>query len=328
MIKRRDIASRLAVALLGASIIAKAQTTQRLPVVGTLLPYGNASGRNIAFVVQGMNELGYVEGKDFRFEHRFAAGNPDAFPAFAAELVKIKVDVIYAVGPAAAKAAWDATRVLPIVAIDLETDPVQTGWVHSLARPGGNLTGLFLDLPGLAGKWLELLRGAAPDMRRVGLLWDSTTGLAQLAAAKAAAQGFGIAHQVLELHAREGIEAALRSGTDAGISGIVVLGSPELSSPATAKQIADFAASHRLPAISSYQGYTEAGGLISYGLNQEHTQPRTGVFVGKILKGAKAGDLPVEFPSKFDLVVNLKAAKELGITIPQSLLLRANEIVR
>jgi len=328
VIKRRDFANRFAVGLLGVSILAKAQTTRRLPVVGTLLPYASAVGRNIGFLSQGMAELGYMEGKNFRFEHRFAAGNPATFPALAAELVRIQVDVIYAVGPAAAKAAWDATRVLPIVAIDLESDPVQAGWARSLARPEANLTGVFLDLPGLAGKWLELLRAAAPDIRRVGLLWDSTTRLAQLAAAKAAAQGFNIAHQVLELQGREGIEVALRSGTGVGIDGIVVLGSPELSSPATAKQIADFAARHRLPAISSYQGYTRAGGLMSFGINQEHAQPRTGVFVGKILKGAKAGDLPIELPSKFDLVINLKAAKALDLTIPQSLLLRADEVIQ
>ena len=162
----------------------------------------------------------------------------------------------------------------------------------------------------------------------MGLLWDSTTGLAQLAAAKAAAHGFNIAHEVLEVHSREGIEEALRSGTAIGIDGIVVLGSAVLSSPASAKQIADFAMSHRLAAISPYQGYTGAGGLLSLGINQEHAQPRTGVFVGKILKGASPGDLPIELPSKFDLIVNLRAAKALGITIPQSLLLRADEVIR
>lgn len=195
-----------------------------------------------------------MEGKNFRFEHRFAAGNPAAFPALAADLVQSRVDVIYAVGPAAVTAARDATRVVAIVAMDLETDPVQAGWARSLARPGGNLTGLFLDLPALAGKWLELLRVAAPGIRRVGLLWDATTGPSQLAAAKAAAEGFGMAHQVMELRGRPGIDAALRSGTSAAIDAIVVLGSPELASPATAGQIADYAASHRLPAISSYQG--------------------------------------------------------------------------
>jgi len=328
MINRRAFANLVAFGLFSASITAKAQTTQRIPVVGTLLPYATASGRNIDLFLRGMNELGYVEGKNFKFEHRFAAADQSAFPAMAAELVRIKVDVIYAVGPSAAKAAWEATRVLPIVALDLETDPVQAGWARSLARPERNLTGLFLDLPSLAAKWLELLRVAAPDVRRVGLLWDSTAGLAQVSAATAAAQSFKIAHQVLEVRAREGIEMALRSGTDLGIDGIVVLGSAVLSSPASAKQIADFAASHRLPTISPYQGYTRAGGLLSFGINQEHTQPRTGVFVGKILKGARPGDLPIELPSRFDLIINLKVAKALGLTIPPSLLLLADELMR
>ena len=328
MINRRAFARLAAVGLAGASTIAKAQATQRIPVVGTLLPYATAGGRNIGLLTRGMHELGYVEGKNFTFEHRFAPGDPAAFPAMAAELVRMKVDLIYAVGPPAAKAAWEATRVLPIVALDLETDPVQAGWAHSLARPGRNLTGLFQDLPTIAAKWLELLRTAAPDIRRVGLLWDSTTGFAQVSAATAAAQSFMVSHQVLEVRTREGIEVALRAGTNLGIDGIVVLGSAVLSSPANAKQIADFAASHRLAAISPYQGYTTAGGLMSFGINQEHTQPRTGVFVGKILKGASAGDLPIELPSKFDLIVNLKAAKALGLTIPQSLLLRADEVIR
>jgi putative ABC transport system substrate-binding protein len=326
--KRRHFTGRIAAVLVGASTIVKAQTTPRLPVVGTLSPYPSANGRNIRFLLQGMSEFGYLEGKNFRFEHRFAPGNPDAFPALAADLVKINVDVIYAVGPAATTAAWSATRVLPIVAIDLETDPVQAGWARSLARPAGNLTGLFLDLPGVAGKWLELLRSAAPEIRRVGLLWDATTGPAQLAAAKAAAQSFNMSHQVLELHPRAGVHAALQSATGTDIDGLVVLGSPELSAPVPAKEIADFAMHHRLPAISSYEGYTRAGGLMSLGLNQAQSQPRTGVFVAKILNGANAGDLSIELPAKFDLIINLKAAQALGIKIPQSLLLRADELIR
>ena len=328
MTDRRVVANALALGLLGIPIFADAQPAQRLAVVGVLTPYPRFGGRNIAFLIQGLSELGYVDGKNFRFEYRLAAGNPAAFPAFAMELVALKVDVIYAVGPAAVKAARDATRAIPIVALDLETDPVRAGWARSLARPEGNLTGLFLDVPALAGKWLELLRIAAPAIRNVGLLWDSTTGSAQLMAAKSAAQAFGLSAHVMEVRGREGIEAALLSGMRAGINAIVVLGSPDSSSPAMSKVIADIAANHRLPAISSYPGYTKAGGLLSYGPNQEHFQPRTGVLVGKILNGARPGDLAIEMPSKFELVINLKTAKALGITIPQSLLLRADEVIQ
>ena len=328
MIDRRAFANALALGWLGAPGVTRAQPAQRLAVVGTLSLYANAGGRNIGLLVQGMKQLGYLEGRNIKFEHRFAAGNPAGFPALAAELMEIKVDVIYAVGLAAVSAARDATRVIPTIAIDLEADPVQADWARSLALPEGNLTGAFVDLPDLAGKWIELLRLAAPGIRRVGLLWDSTTGPSQLAAATAAAQGFGITHQVMALRGRDGIDAALRTGTRAAIHAIVVLGSPELGSAASARQIAVHAASHRLPAISSHQGFTKAGGLMSLGMNQAHTQARTGVLVGQILQGEKAGELAIDLPSKFDLFINLRAAKLLGLTIPHSLLLRADEVIQ
>ena len=258
---------------------------------------------------------------------RSAAGKPAAFPTYAAELVTRKVDVIYAQGPAAVNAAREATRMIPIVAMDWETDPVQAGWARSLARPGGNLTGIFLDIPALAGKWIELLRATAPGVRRFGLLWDATTGSAQLLAAQAAAKGFGIETQVMEVEGAGDIETALRAGMRAGIGAIVVLSGPELSQSAHHKQIADFAARNRLPAISLFQGFSNAGGLMSYGHNQVNFTPRAGVLIGKILNGANPGDLAIELPTKFELVINLKTAKALGITIPQALRLRADELL-
>lgn len=236
--------------------------------------------------------------------------------------------MIYALGPAAVKAARDATHTIPIVALDLETDPVQAGWARSLARPGGNVTGLFLDVPALAGKWIELLRAAAPNVGRLGLLWDSSTGRAQLDAAKAVTKGMRIEIQIMELRSINGIEAALRAANDSGIKAIVLFGSPALSSNAASKQIADFAVHNRLPAISPFRAFSDAGGLMSYGPNEEGFQPRAGGFVARILKGAKPGDLAIELPSKFELIINLKTAKALGLTIPQSLLLRADEVIQ
>jgi putative ABC transport system substrate-binding protein len=191
MIDRRSFANAMLLSLLGAPSIVVAQTVQRLPVVGVLTADLDSRSRSIVRVTRGLRELGYIEGKNFTLDFRSAAGRPTAFAAHAAELVTRKVDVIYAEGPSAVSAAREATRVIPIVAFDLETDPVQAGWARSLPRPGGNLTGLFLDIPAIAGKWIELLRAAAPGVRRMGLLWDSTTGSAQLLAAQAAAQGFG-----------------------------------------------------------------------------------------------------------------------------------------
>ncbi len=322
MIGRRDFANALTLGLLGAPIIAAAQQSQRLPLVGMLHDNLGDGGPWVRRVVGGLGELGYVEGKNFAFEFRSPAGK-----SAAAELVKLRVDVIYASGPAAITAARDATSVIPIVALDYETDPVQAGWALSLARPGGNLTGLFLDNTDLVGKWFELLRTAAPGIRRIGLLWNSKTGPTQLDAAKAAAQGFGIEIHVMEVRGPDDIEAVLRVGINAGITAIVTLGAPEFSGRVTTKQIADFATNHQLPAISPFRRFSDAGGLMSYGLDQDHFGPRAGVMIGKILKGARPGDLPIERPTKFDLVINLKTAKALGLELPATMLGRADEVI-
>jgi putative ABC transport system substrate-binding protein len=317
----------LALSLLGASIDAPAQVAQRRPVVGVLTAVPDVRAKAFTRMVEGLHELGFVEGKNFELEFRSAAGKPAAFPAYAAELVTRRVDVIYAQGPAAIDAARAATRTIPIVAMDLETDPVQAGWARSLARPGGNLTGIFLDIPLLAGKWIELLHAAAPRVRRIGLLWDSATGSAQLLAAKAAAQGYGIETRVLEVSNGGDVDAALAGGVRAGIGAVVVLSSPEMSQLAHHKQIADFAAKNRLPAISLFRSFSNAGGLMSYGQDQQIFVPRAGVLIGKILNGANVGDLAIEQPTKLELVINLKSARALGITIPQALRFRADALI-
>ena len=328
MKSRRDFAGALALALLGATTVSHAQTPQRLPVVGFLHTNPTArGGLSFGFVVQGLREAGFEEGKNFSFEIRNAAGQPAALDGLAAELVKLRVAVIYAIGPAAIRAALAATRVIPIVALDFETDPVKAGWARSLARPGGNLTGLFLDNVALVGKWVELLHAAAPAVRRVGLLWDSTTGPDQLAAAKAAAQGFGIETHVMELRSADGVEAALKSGSSAGVKAMVILGSPEFTRARSTQRIAAFVASNRLPAISPFRNFPDGGGLMSYGLIREQFEPRAGVLIGKTLNGAKPGDLAIELPSKFALVTNLKTARALGLRMPQALLLRADEVI-
>ncbi len=329
MKNRRDFAQAVAVGLLAAPFIAHAQTPQRLPVVGFLntnaTPRG---GLSFGFVVQGLREAGFEEGKNFSFEIRNADGQPAALGGLAAELVNLRVAVIYAIGPAAIRAALAATRVIPIVALDNETEPVKAGWARSLARPGGNLTGLFLDNVALAGKWVEPLHAAAPAVRRVGLLWDSTTGQDHLVAAKAAAQGFGIETQVMELRSADGAEAALKSGSSAGIKAMAILGSPEFTRARSTQLIAAFVASNRLPAISPFRNLPDGGGLMSYGLIREQFDPRAGVLIGKILNGAKPGELAIELPSKFEFVINLKAAKALGLALPQALLLRADEVIQ
>lgn len=323
---RRAFIATVTGGLLAAPHIAGAQPARQVPVVGVLATAATPQGASLRVLVQGLRDLGYIDGKTIAIEIRSAGGNPDALPRLAAELVQLKVDVLYAIGPAAVRAARNATPVLPIVALDLETDPVQAGWVRSLARPGGNLTGLFLNFPGLTGKWLELLREAAPGIRRVGLLWDSTTGSAQVDAAKAAAQRFAIDLQVMEVRSSDDFDAALRAGLSAGSRAIVLLSSPLISSGS--RQIADFVVKSRLPAISPFRRFADAGGLMAYGPNLQEFYRRSATYADKILKGAKPGDLPIEQPTTFELVINQKTAKALGLTIPQSILLRADEVIQ
>ena len=215
---------------------------------------------------------------------------------------------------------------IPIVALDLESDPVQAGFVRSLAQPGGNITGCFLDQPGLTGKWLELIGEAVPGARRIAVLADMTTGPWQLAAIKAAAEKLRIELQVLEIRRSEELDHALEAGLKSGSRALVQLSSPIFDSLLLAKQIADFSVKNRLPAISLFRRFAEAGGLMSYGPNQP--VKRLAVYIDKILKGAKPADLPIEQPTKFDFVINLKTAKTIGLTLPQSLIVRADQVIQ
>jgi putative ABC transport system substrate-binding protein len=211
--------------------------------------------------------------------------------------------------------------------MDLETDPVASGFARSLERPEGNITGLFMDTV-LVGKWLELLRAVVPEIQNVGVLWDSGTGPAQLAAVKAAAQGIAVKLQVLEIRNAVDLDATLGAGLNGDAKALMMLSSPVVGSTVNSKRIAVFAASNRLPAISPFRSFTEAGGLMSYGPSILDVYRNTSTFVDKILKGARPGDLPIEPPNKFELVINMKTAKALGLTVPQTLLLRADEVIQ
>ena len=301
----------------------RAQPAGKIPVVGFLTLAGAES---LALFQDAMLELGYVEGRNLVIERRSSAGKAEALPALAAEFVNRKVDVLYATGPVAVKAAHNATSVIPIVALDLESDPVASGLVRSLGRPGGNVTGLFLDLPSLAGKWLELLGEAAPGRKRIGVLWDSTTGTAQLAAARTAAQRLNVELQILEIRAADDLDQAFRGALDGKTRAIMMLSSPLMSG--NSKRIAEFTTSNRLPGISPFRVFAEAGGLLSYGPDLMAFRRLSATYVDKILKGAKAAELPIQQPTTFQFVVNQKTAKILGLTLPQSLLLRADEVIQ
>jgi putative ABC transport system substrate-binding protein len=307
-------------------LAAEAQRTGKVPVVGVLNSGAGPRSTTVDTTRQGLRDLGYVEGQTIAFDVRFAGTKLETFPGLAADLVRRKVDVILVSGPAGIRAARDATSTIPIVALDLESDPVEAGFASSFARPGGNITGCFLDQPGLTGKWLDLIVEAVPGTRPVAVLADTTTGPWQLVALKASAEKLGIKVQVLEIRSAGEVEHALGATVKGGSRALVQLSSPLFDIP-LAKQIADFTVKHHLPAISMFRRFTEAGGLMSYGPNQPEYYKRLAVYVDKILKGAKPADLPIEQPTKFELVINLKTAKALGLTIPQTLLLRADQVI-
>ena len=323
MLNRRTFIRAAAASFCTRSLRAYAQQARQVPIVGFLTSFGFSSFVRFR---EGLAALGYIEGKNIVFEQRTARGKAELLPGLAMELVRLNVDVVYATGPAAIKAAHDATSAIPIVALDLESDPVESGLARSLARPGGNVTGLFLNFPDLAGKWLELLLEAAPGRDRIGLLWDSTTGSAQLHAAEASAHRFRIDLQVLEIRSSDDVEDALTRGLHEGSTALVALSSPNVIGASSS--IARFATRYRLPAISPFREFADSGGLISYGPNLREFYLRAAFFVDSILRGAKAAELPIEQPSRFELIVNLKAAKALGLMISPSLLLRADEVIQ
>jgi putative ABC transport system substrate-binding protein len=295
-------------------------------VVGVLNSGAGPRSETVDIMRQSLRDLGYLEGQTLVFDVRFAGMNYETFPGLASDLVRRKADVILASGPVAIRAAKDATSAIPIVAFDLESDPVQAGFVRSLAQPGGNITGCFLDQPGLTGKWLELIRETIPATYRIAVLVDTKTGPWQLAAMKAVADKSRIELQVLPIRSAADLDRELEAGIKGGSRALVQLSSP-LFDGSLAKRIADFAAKHRLPAISMFRRFTEFGGLMAYGPNQSEYRKRLAVFIDKILKGAKPADLPIEQPTKFEFVINLKTAKVLGVTIPPSLMARADQVI-
>jgi putative ABC transport system substrate-binding protein len=278
-------------------------------------------------VEEGLRDLDYVEGRNIAIAYRSAAGTPERLSELAAELVGLEVDVIIATSTPAAIAVKQATRMVPIVMVS-PADPVAAGLIASLARPGGNITGVTLEVtPDIFGKHLQFLKEAAPKIRRVAVLWNPAyePNAARWEAMQAPARRLGVALLSAEVRTRGEIEGAFVGMIREHANGVVVLGDPLLFS--LRAQIAGLAAKHRLPTMSPYREGADAGGLISYGADFLHTYRRAASYVDKVLKGAKPADLPVEQPMRFELVINVKTAKALGLTIPPSLLLRADHVI-
>lgn len=272
-----------------------------------------------------LREHGWVEGKNLTFEHRHGNGDPRRLVEPAAELVRLKVDVLFPVGPPSVRAAFAATRNIPIVAHDLETDPVAAGYAQSYSRPGGNLTGLFLDSPDLAGKWLELLKTIVPSLSRAVVLWDSTSGPVPLNAVRHVAPSLGVKLQVMEIRTPEEIDRA-PSAFRGRPQALIILPSPMVYFESA--RLAQLAKKVRLPATSMFVPFAEAGGMLAYGPEMSPTFERCAELVAKILAGAKPGDLPIERPTKFAFVFNIKTAKALRLTVPNTVLLRADKLIQ
>jgi putative ABC transport system substrate-binding protein len=329
MTTRRAFIRTLAGALLTAPLAADAQQAAKIARIGYLAANLTVSLHMNEAFRQGLRDLGYVEGRNVVIEYRDAEGKPERLPALAAELVGLKADVIVASDTPAALAAKQATRTLPIVFIGAG-DPVTSGLISSLPRPGGNVTGLSLLAPELRGKRLELVTQAVPGVTRVAVLWQpgglgERTGKDQLKEVEVAARALGVRLQVVEARGPADFDRAFSDMTRARAGALTVLGSAMFANER--RRLVDLAAKHRLPGVYGFREYVDAGGLMAYGPNVADLFRRAATYVDKILKGTKPGDLPVEQPTKFELVINLKAAKALGLTIPPSLLGRADQVI-
>jgi putative tryptophan/tyrosine transport system substrate-binding protein len=324
--KKLDLSSILVAAvLLTVAVVAEAQQPKKVPRIG-FLSGTSTNPRREAFR-QGLRELGYVEGKNVLIEWRYAEGKFNRLPELAAELVRLKVDVIVTGGPNSTRPAKEATATIPIV-MAFDSDPVGSGFVASLAHPGGNITGLSTLSPEISGKQLELLKEIVPKLSRVAVLGNSTlAGNAQaLKEVELAAGAFGVKLQYLDVRGPKDIETAFRAASKGRAEAVLVLAGPGLAAHRT--QILAAAVKSRLPAIYPQTEYTEAGGLVYYGANTPDLDRRAATYVDKILKGAKPGDLPEEQPTKFEFIIYLKAAKQIGLTIPPNVLARADRVIR
>ena len=312
--------------LLALSVPVEAQLPKKIPRIGYLAASRIAADSRAA-INQGLRKLGYVEGQNITIEYRYAEGKFERLPVLAGELVLLKVDVILTAGSTATRAAKEATSTIPIVMLQ-DNDPVASGFVASLARPGGNITGLSTLRPEISAKRLELLKEIVPGLSRVGVFGASDNpGNAQaLKEVELATGALRLQVQYLDIRSPKDIGPAFEEARKASVGGVLELGGPLLLVHQTA--LLNLAAKNRLPAMWVRRGFVEAGGLMSYGVDTTDLIRRAATYVDKILKGAKPADLPVEQPTKFEFIINLKTAKQIGLTIPPNVLARADKVIR
>jgi putative ABC transport system substrate-binding protein len=321
--KAKLLVYALPILILTTIHLAEAQQPKKLPRIGVLL----LNSEELAAFRQGLRDLGYIEGKNIIIEYRSAREKPERISDLAADLIHKKVDVIITSGTAQARAIQEATTTTPIVVVRTG-DPVGTGLVATLARPGGNITGFSILSPELSGKRLELLKEAAPKIERVGVLWDALVpdNILDFKTTQLAARALGLKLQSLEVRGAEDLEGAFLVAVKQRLQALVVIGGGVINRHQ--KRILAFEVENRLPAIHEVLSFAEAGGLMAYGVNIPDLFRRSATYVDKILKGTKPGDLPVQQPMKFEFIINLKAAKQIGLTIPPNVLARADKVIR
>jgi putative ABC transport system substrate-binding protein len=323
-VDRREFISALTVSLLAAPAAGEAQPAARVPRIAVFgLTPANATLAE-AFK-QGLGDSGYTEGRNVVIEFRDADGRPERLPQLAADLVRLEVDILFARGAGALSAVKQATSRIPTVAVDLESDPVAMGFVRNLAQPGGNITGVFLDLPELSGKQLQFLKDVVRPLSRVAILGDPMLNAPQFQATEAAARALAMRPQRLEVRESKEIDTALEAANRGQANAVILLSSPLVFYHRA--ELGALAAKRRLPSVSMFVEFAEAGGLMSYGPSLREAFRRAGGFVARILQGARPADMPVERPTQFELVINRKTAKALGLTLPSSLVNRADRVI-
>jgi putative ABC transport system substrate-binding protein len=326
MLGRRAFLAGTGAVLLAAPLPAEAQRGGKTARIGVLYPgLDNSVFRgNLDGFRQALGAAGYTEGRNLTFDVRVGDGR--ALAPLAAELTRPSPDLILAVARPGVEAMRAATSTIPLIALDLESDPVASGFAKTLPRPGGNLTGVFMDFPELAGKWLEILKMTVPALTRVAVLWDPATGPAQLDAARRAAEILKLAVYPVEARSTAEIEPAIRAALRDRPNGLVALTSPVFNSGR--RILIEVAARHRLPTLLPFSGYAKDGGLVSYGPDVMTMYAQAGTIAVKILAGTPPKEIPIERPTRFTLSFNLKTAKALGLTIAPSLLVRADEVIQ
>jgi putative ABC transport system substrate-binding protein len=291
--------------------------------VGFLHPGQSALAATRAVAFRG--GLGASSGEDAEIILRLANEQFGKLPAMAIDLVDQKVQAICAVSPPAVQAARDATRSIPVIAMDLESDPVANGWAASLARPGGNISGVFLDLPGFNAKSLQLLRDAVPSLKKAAILWHPSSGVLQLEAVRSAASTLNVAIEVFEVSRPSDFDGVFQAASRAMVEGVLMLSSPLFGG--NPQLLADLTLRNRLPAINIFPDFAQKGGLMGYGPDLDSLFMQAGTLTRKVLQGVSIGDLPIERPTRFKLVANLRTARELGLTLPTSILLSADDVI-